>query len=99
MATLAYLFPPLTGLAVYFVGDSPRERFHGLQAIALGLLAAITLYGASAISSSITPFVFAMWVLVWVALIVTSLIGMDVRIPLLGRILQRAAADDPRARG
>ena len=99
MATLAYLFPPLTGLAVYFVADTARERFHGLQAIALGLLAALTLYGASAISSSITPFVFGLWVLMWVALIVTSLIGMDVRIPGLGRLLQRASIDDPRARG
>ena len=98
MATLAYLFPPLTGLAVYFVAPSGRERFHGLQAIALGLLAALTLYGASAISSTITPYVFAAWVVVWVALIVTSLIGKDVRIPLLGGLLERAALDDPRAR-
>jgi uncharacterized membrane protein len=99
VATLAYLFPPLTGLAVYFVATSSRERFHGLQAITLGLLAAISLYAASAVSATITPFVFAFWVVVWLALIVTSLLGKDVRIPLLGRLLQRAALDDPRARG
>lgn len=96
MATLAYLFPPLTGLAVYFVATSPRERFHGLQAIALGLLAAVSLYAASAISSDLTPFVFALWVLVWLILIVTSLLGRDARVPLLGRLLRRAAWGDPR---
>jgi hypothetical protein len=35
----------------------------------------------------------------WAALIVTSLMGMDVRIPPLGRLLQRASIGDPRARG
>ena len=98
MATLAYLFPPLTGLAVYLVAESPRERFHGLQAIALGLLAAISLYAASAISAAITPFVFVGWVLVWVFLVGACLFRKDPRIPVLGNLLRRAAVEDPRAR-
>lgn len=96
MAALAYLFPPLTGLAVYFVATSPRERFHGLQAIALGLLAAISLYAASAIAAGLAPFVFVFWVLVWIFLIVSSLLGKDARVPVLGGFLRRAAWGDPR---
>lgn len=98
VATLAYLFPPLTGLAVYFVAGSTRERFHGLQAIALGLLSAVSLYAASALSSSVTPYVFAFWVLVWIVLIAASLFGKDASVPLLGTLLRRAAGDDPRER-
>jgi uncharacterized membrane protein len=96
VATLAYLFPPITGLAVYLVAPSERERFHGLQAIGLGLLAAISLYGASAISGGLTPFVFAFWVFVWLGLILATVMGKDPRIPLLGGVLKRAAIGDPR---
>jgi uncharacterized membrane protein len=97
VAAIAYLFPPLTGLAVYFVGTSERERFHGLQAIALGLLAAVSLYAASAISSASAPYVFAFWVIVWFVSLFGALIGKDVRVPLLGKLLERAATGDPRA--
>jgi uncharacterized membrane protein len=96
VTTVAYVFPPLTGLAVYLIGGSERERFHGLQAIALGLLAAISLYVASELSARITPFVFGFWVLAWVFLIVASLFGKDARLPLLGGLLRRAAVEDPR---
>jgi uncharacterized membrane protein len=96
VAVLAYLFPPLTGLAVYLTASSPRERFHGLQAIALGLLAAATLYLASAISSGLTPFAFGFWLVVWIFLVVASLMGKDPRIPVIGGLLKRAALDDPK---
>jgi uncharacterized membrane protein len=96
VATLAYLFPPLTGLAVYLVASSERERFHGLQAIGLGLLAAISLYAASAISAGLTPFVFAFWMVVWLVSIAATLMGRDPRIPVLGGLLKRAAVEDPR---
>jgi uncharacterized membrane protein len=98
VTTLAYALPPLTGLAVYLVGESARQRFHGLQAIALGLIAAASLYAASAISSSLTPFVFIFWVVMWAFLVIASLAGKDPRIPLLAGLLKRAAVDDPRAR-
>jgi uncharacterized membrane protein len=96
MAALAYLLLPVTGLFAYFGSASPRVRFHGLQAILLGLLWPAGLYGASAVSAAATRAAWAAGALVWLGLMFTTAAGLDPRIPVVGRWLRRAAAQAPK---
>jgi uncharacterized membrane protein len=96
VAVLAYLLLPISGLAAYLLGRDARIRFHGLQAIALGLVWALSLYGASALSPRATRVVFGVGAAAWLGLIVAVALGRRARLPLVGRSLERAARDDPR---
>jgi uncharacterized membrane protein len=91
MAGLAYLLLPVTGLIAYFTGGNARSRFHGLQAIAIGLLWPVLLYGASFIAARLTQLVFGAGVLVWLIFLVGALIGRDPKIPVLWNALRRLA--------
>lgn len=95
MAPLAYLFLPVTGMFAYFSGRSHRVRFHGLQAVLLGVLWPAALYGASAVSESATRVTFGLGVVAWLALIVITATGRDPRFPLVGRTLMRWAETPP----
>jgi uncharacterized membrane protein len=97
VAALVYLLLPLSGLAAYLLGGDQRIRFHGLQAIALGLLWAVALVAASALSPRTTKFVFGAGALLWLGLMVGAALGRSARIPFLGRALERVAREDPRA--
>lgn len=90
MAALAYLLPPLSGMLTYFSWAGPRTKFHGAQAICFGLIWAVASFAASALSSALTQVVAAAGVLVWLLLIVTTAIGKDVRLPVVGSICSRA---------
>ncbi len=95
MAPLAYLFLPISGMLAYFSGRTQRVRFHGLQAVLLGVVWPAALYGASAVSGSTTRVVFMLGVLVWVALIVVTAVGRDPRFPVVGETLMRWAESSP----
>ena len=95
MAAFAYVLLPVSGLFAYLGGRDARTRFHGLQAIALGLLWPVALYLGAAVSRSVTAAVAALGALVWLVLFLGAAIGRDPRIPLLGRFLKRAAATAP----
>jgi uncharacterized membrane protein len=97
MAALAYVILPISGLLAYFHGSSARMRFHGLQAIAIGALWPLALYGASAISRRASQAVWIAGGLVWLVFMVLAGAGIDARLPVLGRLLQRAAARSPKA--
>jgi uncharacterized membrane protein len=95
MAALAYALLPLSGLIAYSMGTSERVRFHGLQAIVVGLAWPLLLYAASALAPIATQIVFALGCLVWLWLFVASAIGRDPALPFLGRRLARATGADP----
>jgi uncharacterized membrane protein len=95
MAAFSYLLLPLTGLIVYFGGRDVRARFHGLQAIAFGLLWALALYGAAAVSPRLTQVLFAAGGLTWAVLFGATALGRDPALPVLGRLLRRAAEGSP----
>ena len=97
MAALAYLFLPVSGLAAYLMGRSERTRFHGLQAIALGLAWPAALYGCTYLTPGVTQVCAAVGGLAWLGFLLGAGFGRDPRIPLLGRYLQHVAQDDPRA--
>lgn len=97
MPALAYLVLPLSGLIAYLLGSDARIRFHGLQAIVIGLVWPVALYAASALSASATQVVFVIGGVVWVAFGLLTAGGRDPRLPVAGRALQRAAEADPRA--
>jgi uncharacterized membrane protein len=96
MVGLAYLFPPISGLVAYLKGASARVRFHGLQAIALGLVWPATLFAGSWVSPGATQAVFVAGVIVWLTLLVSAAAGIDVRLPGVAGLLERAARPPPR---
>lgn len=96
MPGLAYIALPLSGLIAYLLGSDERARFHGLQAIVLGLLWPLALYAASAASPLATGIAFALGAAVWVSFMVLTAAGRDPRLPVVGRGLRRLATTDPR---
>jgi uncharacterized membrane protein len=97
VAALAYLLLPVTGLAAYLTGKSERVRFHGLQAIALGLAWPAALYGCTYLTPGATQACAVAGAALWLGFLVTTALGLNPRIPVAGNYLQRAAAEDPRA--
>ncbi|MDQ3940794.1 MAG: hypothetical protein M3238_05525 [Actinomycetota bacterium] len=89
MATLAYLVPPVTGAIAYLGGATARVRFHGLQAVTLGLVWPVALYAGSWVSARVTQAVAIAGALLWLALLVATLVGRDPRLPGLRRVLER----------
>jgi uncharacterized membrane protein len=96
VAALAYLLLPLSGLLAYLLADDPRLRMHGLQAITVGASWPAAIYAASAVSPTATRVVFAAGALTWIVLLIGAALGKNPRLPLIGRLLERAAADPPR---
>ena len=97
MAALAYVLLPISGLLAYLKGPTQRIRFHGLQAITLGLVWPLALYACTYVGPGATQVAFAVGALVWVGTAVASAFGVNARIPGVGPLLWRAAAGDPRA--
>jgi uncharacterized membrane protein len=97
MAALAYVLLPVSGAIAYFNARSARLRFHGLQAISLGLIWPAALYGASQLSRQATQLVWGLGAVVWILLMLLTATGKDVRLPVLGRFLQRAAQESPKS--
>ena len=96
MAAFAYVLLPVSGLVAYFNGSDARIRWHGLQAIALGLLWPVALYGASAFSTRAAQMVWFIGAIVWLAFMVLAAVGRDVSLPFLGKLLRRAATASPK---
>lgn len=94
MAALAYSLLPVSGLLAFALARSERARFHGLQAIVLGAVWPVALYAASAVSALATRAVAGAGALVWVTMMVLTAVGRDVRLPLIGALLARAASAD-----
>jgi uncharacterized membrane protein len=94
VAALSYLLLPVTGLLAVALGGEPRTRFHGMQAIVVGLLWAIALYAGSALSPAATKVAFAAGALTWFLLMGATALGRDPKLPGLGSVLQSAARDD-----
>ena len=86
MAALAYLLLPVTGLLAYMSGTTVRERWHGLQAIALGLVWPCALYAGSWLSPSVTQVVFVVGAGAWLLFLFGTLAGKDPAIPVIGRV-------------
>ena len=91
VAALAYLAPPISGALAYFFGSQPRVRFHGLQSVAFGAVWPILLYGASLLSARVTQATFVLGVLAWIGSFIGAGAGRDLRLPVVGRVLERAA--------
>ena len=96
MAALAYIFPPLSGLIAYLRGRSERVRFHGLQAVLLGLLWPGALYICSWISPGATQIAFAVMALLWLVALVGTAVGRNPGFPGLRGVLRAAAETPPR---
>ena len=96
MAALAYLLLPITGLLAFSLGSQERTRFHGLQAIAVGVVWPVGLYLASAISAAATRVVFLFGGIVWLGLVVATAVGRDPRLPGLGSLFDATAAESRR---
>ena len=94
MAALAYVLLPLSGLVAFVLARSARIRFHGAQAIVVGLAWGLALYGASALSSSITRVVWGLGALVWFVLLVGTALGRDPAVPGLRGVLETALPTD-----
>ena len=97
MVALAYILLPVSGLVAYLTGRSRRVRLHGLQAIALGLVWPAALYGCTYLTPGATQICAVLGGVVWIGFLAAAALGADPLIPLLGRYLERAARDDPRA--
>lgn len=91
VAPLAYLVPPVSGAIAFFLGVSPRARFHGLQSVVIGVSWPVLLYVASVLSSAATQLVFVLGVIVWLGLLISTALGRDLRLPLIGVVLARSA--------
>jgi uncharacterized membrane protein len=98
MAGVAYLLLPISGAIAYFTASDARTRFHGLQAILLGLLWPLALIVCSQITPGATQLAAAAGAIVWLTFMVLSALGLDPRIPLAGKLLRRLAEGDPTGR-
>ena len=92
MAALAYALLPVSGLIAFLTAADARVRFHGLQAIALGLVWPLLLYAAAATSERITQMVFLIGLVVWLGYLVGTLLGKDPRLPGVSAALARTAS-------
>jgi uncharacterized membrane protein len=97
MAALAYIFPPLSGLIAYLRSSSERVRFHGLQAVLLGLVWPAALYVCSWISATATQIAFAVMAVLWLIALVGTAVGRNPGLPGLRRVLASAASESPKA--
>jgi hypothetical protein len=95
MAALAYVFPPLSGLAAYVWGSRDRTRWHGLQAVLLGALWPAALVACSLWTPGATQVAFFAGLGIFVLLFATTLFGGDLLVPGLGRRLRAWAAERP----
>ena len=96
VAALAYLFLPLSGTVAFVLARSPRIRFHGAQAIVVGVVWPLALLAASALSASATRVVWGVGALVWLALLTGTALGRDPALPgLRGALGGLAARDEP----
>ena len=93
MAGLAYLLLPISGALAYFNGKKARTRFHGIQAVILGVLWPAALYAASAIGPDVTFVVAIAGAVVWATFMLVALFGRDLRFPFVGRKLERLAGE------
>jgi uncharacterized membrane protein len=84
VAALAYLVLPISGMTAYFLGTSPRTRFHGMQAVIFGLAWSVLLLGCSAVSALATQAVFVLGGLAWLVLLLATAVGRDLRLPIAG---------------
>jgi hypothetical protein len=97
VAALAYVLLPVSGLYAYLKGSSARVRFHGLQAIAIGVTWPAALYGCTYLTPGATQLCALAGAAVWLGFLAATAFGLDPRLPLAGKQLQRAAREDPRA--
>ena len=98
MAGVAYLLLPITGAIAYFTGADARTRFHGLQAILLGVAWPLALILCSKITPGATQIAAAAGGLVWLTFTALAALGLDPAIPFIARPLRRMAEDDPAGR-
>ncbi len=98
MAALAYLLPPVTGLFAYLLGSRERTRRHGLQSVAFGLLWPAALFGAAALSPGTVQAGFVVGALMWVGMLLTTAVGLDLHLPGTARWLGAASAESPSGR-
>lgn len=84
MAALAYLFLPVSGALAFLLARSTRVRAHGLQAIVIGTLWALLLYGASAIAAALTWMVAVVGLIAWLGFALLTATGRDPKLPFLG---------------
>ena len=80
MRALAYLLPPISGMAAYLASTDARTQAHGVQAVVLGGAWPLGLWLASAVSAMATRVVFVGFLALWVAMLVTAALGRDVMI-------------------
>jgi uncharacterized membrane protein len=92
VAALSYLLLPLTGVIAFLVGMRPRVRFHGLQAITLGTLWILLLYGAARASPTVTQIAFVIGAAAWIGFLVATAMGRDPELPVVAPYL-RVIAD------
>ena len=101
MASLAYVLLPVTGLVAYLTGTDARTRFHGLQAIAIGLVWPLLLYAAALGPAVAVQIVFVIGLLVWLGFLIATVARRDPRLPGIAGMLERLAAtgirDAPRS--
>ena len=98
MAALAYLLLPVSGLIAYMKGRTVRVRWHGLQAITLGVAWPAALYVCSWVSPGATQGAFIAGAGAWVVLMVAAAAGREVGVPGLKGVLERAARRPPGTR-
>ena len=96
MAALAYVLLPLSGMLAFFSQTEARVRFHGAQAVSLGLIWPLALYACSALAPTATQIAFVLGAGLWIALIVTTAAGRDLRLPVVGVVCARAAGYEER---
>ena len=89
---MAYVLLPVTGLVAYLSGTDARTRFHGLQAIAIGLVWPLLLYAAGLGPAVAVQIVFAGGLLVWFGFLIATVARRDPRLPAVGGMLERLAA-------
>jgi uncharacterized membrane protein len=70
-------------------------RFHGLQAILFGAVWVLLLYAATWTTPVVTQVVFAVGLVLWIALMAGAAMGRDIELPIAGRPLRSAAEVAP----
>jgi uncharacterized membrane protein len=76
-------------MVAFFAGSDARTRFHGLQAVVLGVVWPVVLYACSALSAVLTQVGFLVGAVVWLLFIISTAAGKDPKLPIVGGLCAR----------
>lgn len=94
LGALTYLLGPITGVFFLIVEKDPFVKFHAMQSIVVlgGLIVVGWMLPLTIVLIVLTPIVWILWFILWLALIYKALKGEEWEVPYVGRYVRQLAS-------